>query len=104
MQIYALLMGTQKPALLERDELMELVGKVRRVIKLSHLALATDESSGRIIGMATLTVCHRLAGDFGCIEDVIVDAEYRSQGIEHGLVEILDEKAKNLGLKPYWAE
>lgn len=53
----------------------------------------------RVVGMATLVPIEQLTGRTGRVEDVVVDKEYRGQGIGKRLMELIVAEAKRLGLE-----
>lgn len=63
-----------------------------------HMAVRRTED-GKIIAMATLLVCRKPSGPFGLIEDVVVDKDYRGQGIAKEMLGTLFAKAKELKLE-----
>jgi phosphinothricin acetyltransferase len=48
----------------------------------------------QIIGMASLSTAQTFFGLKGIIEDVVVDKDYRGQGLGRGLIAVLIEQAK----------
>jgi phosphinothricin acetyltransferase len=52
----------------------------------------------RIVGMATLYIIPKIGKKNGLLEDVIVSADYRGQGLGERLVRTVLEMAKSLGL------
>lgn len=65
----------------------------------SVLIVARVQESGLIIGAGTLGVFRTPSGLHAHIEDVIVDAEMRGQGIGEEIVRQLFEVARGMGLK-----
>lgn len=65
----------------------------------SVLIVARVQKSGLIIGAGTLGVFRTPSGLHAHIEDVIVDAEMRGQGIGEEIVRQLFEVARGMGLK-----
>ncbi|MEI7512052.1 MAG: GNAT family N-acetyltransferase [Candidatus Uhrbacteria bacterium] len=75
---------------------------VTNVCQLHHVLVAVDDSlgePGKIVGMATLVVIEQFVGVRGRIEDVVVDQDYRKQGIGRELVLRLHEAAKERRVK-----
>lgn len=66
------------------------------VMEKGHIFAARD--SGKLIGMATLTIITKPTARFGTVEDVIVDKKYRGQGLGRKLMDKLMEKVAELGL------
>ena len=72
---------------------------LRQTADKSHLLLVSDSDTGKIVGLAVLTVAHKLVTpDFGSIEDVVVDSAYRGKGIGKEIVSQLISKARQLKL------
>ena len=73
------------------------------VIHCSHVIIARDRSSQKIVGMAVLAVstptflCHG-----GRIEEVVVEERYRGQGIAHKMMGTLHDAARALFLTELW--
>lgn len=74
------------------------ITKLTELSKNSRLLLALDPKN-KIIGMATLTITIIPTGKSGHIEDVVVDDNFRGQGIGTTLVKKLIIEAKKLHLK-----
>ena len=66
---------------------------------LVHDALFAFAEENNIVGMATLITYNKLTRITGLIEDVVVDEQYRSQGVARRLLEQLIKVARNLGLQ-----
>lgn len=84
---------SKNPRLLTRNTLSDICTE--------HTVLvAMDDAipSKPIVGMATLVVIEQLVGTRGRVEDVVVDREYRRQGIARRLMEELHETAKRHGV------
>ncbi len=64
----------------------------------SKLLLGRIGVEGKVVGMATLAVINIPSGKYGRIEDVVVQKEYRRQGIGKELTQRLIEEARRLGL------
>lgn len=62
------------------------------------LLVARQEEDGRIVGAATLTICPLPTGLRAWIEDVVVDADARGQGLGEALVRALLERAAARGV------
>ncbi|EKB51225.1 GNAT family N-acetyltransferase [Cecembia lonarensis] len=58
------------------------------------IILAYCEHNDQIIGIASMCTYHVISGKKGWIEDVVVDTQYRGQGIGRKLMEKLLEKGK----------
>lgn len=58
-----------------------------------------EDLEDKIVGMATLIRRHQLMGRYGVIEDVIVNASHRGQGLGARLMSGLITRAKILNLK-----
>jgi ribosomal protein S18 acetylase RimI-like enzyme len=72
---------------------------LRLVSAFSHLLLAVDSRSGTVVGMATLAVSHKFsAPDYGSLEDIVVDSQFRGRGIGRELTARLIQKARQLKL------
>lgn len=69
------------------------------VCRNSKFLVARVGTEKMIIGMATLAVIEIPTGRFGMIEDVVVDDQFRGQGIGKSLVMELIKEAKALGLE-----
>lgn len=82
---------TTTPREIDLPELIE-------ISRNSRLLLAREATEGQVIGMATLAIVTILAGRIGRIEDVVVDTEYRGQGIGRCLMERLITEAESIGL------
>lgn len=71
---------------------------LNQVSKTSKILLAINQDN-KIIGMATLAIINIPTGQSGRIEDVVVDSNFRGQGIGATLIKKLIREAKNLKLK-----
>ena len=72
--------------------------KLDEVSKSSKILLAIN-SDNQIIGMATLALMNIPTGISGRLEDVVVDSNYRGQGIGTALIEKIIDESKKLNLK-----
>lgn len=71
--------------------------RVELLLKQGTMLVARDEEE-KIVGMASLYRIDRLDRTIGRIEDVVVDASTRGQGVGRGLMEGLIEEAKKQGI------
>lgn len=71
--------------------------KMNQYSKHSKILLALDQNN-KIIGMATLALVYIPIGVCGRIEDVVVDSNFRGQGIGTTLIQKIISKAKKLHL------
>jgi len=77
-----------------REELVEMAES-----DLVHVFLAQmPDQAGKIAGSATLGTFRTPTGLHGWIEDVVVDQDFRRQGIGKALTEACLEKAREIGL------
>ena len=53
----------------------------------------------RVVGMTTLNFLHRAMGSVGCVDDVVIDEEYRGQGLGKKLMEKVIEAARKRGAR-----
>lgn len=58
------------------------------------ITLAYCEQNGQVIGIASMCTYHVISGKKGWIEDVVVDTQFRGQGIGRKLMEKLLEEGK----------
>ena len=72
--------------------------KLEKVSQNNRLLLALDQDN-KIIGMATLVLVNIPTGNSGRIEDVVVDNNFRGQGIGTTLIKKLIVEGKKLHLK-----
>ncbi len=88
---YLLTLLTQNPNKINSSQLNE-------ISKNAKLLLAVDQNN-KVIGMATLVLIKIPTGKSGRIEDVVVDDQYRGQGIGTALIQKLIIEGKKLHLK-----
>lgn len=74
------------------------ITKLNEISKNSRLLLALD-SKNKIIGMASLAIINIPTGKSGRLEDVVVDTNFRGQGIGTTLIQKIIAEAKKLHLK-----
>jgi len=72
--------------------------EIKTVCWQSRVVVALDEHAS-IKGMATLALVHKLTGDMGVIEDVVVDTAFNGRGIGAALVTKLIDTARACGIK-----
>lgn len=82
---------TRAPRTLKQHDLETLIGN-------AHLLLVRDRDANRIAGTCCLVSYTTLIRRHARVEDVVVDADYRGQGIARKMVEMLLAKAKELGV------
>ncbi len=63
---------------------------------LFQLAAFTDQ---RLVGLASLFVIRKIEIKVGLVEGVVVDEEYRRQGIGTKMMKMLIEKARQIGVR-----
>lgn len=68
------------------------------VMEFSDLFVFRD-AAGAIVGMTTLTIVSKLLGREGHVEDIVVDASCRRQGVGKALMEAVIERARELNLR-----
>lgn len=71
--------------------------RVELLLKQGSMLVARNEEE-KIVGMASLYRMDRLDRTIGRVEDVVVDASTRGQGVGRGLMEGLIEEAKKQGI------
>lgn len=71
--------------------------RIEQLLKQGSLLIARNEEQ-KIVGMATLYRIERLDRTIGRVEDVVVDASTRGQGVGRGLMEHVIEEAKKQGI------
>lgn len=71
--------------------------RVELLLKQGSMLVARSEEE-KIVGMASLYRMDRLDRTIGRVEDVVVDASTRGQGVGRGLMEGLIEEAKKQGI------
>ncbi len=71
--------------------------RVELLLNQGSMLLARNEEE-KIVGMASLYRIDRLDRTIGRVEDVVVDASTRGQGVGRGLMEGLIEEAKKQGI------
>ena len=76
------------------DQLSEIISSPA-----THLFLALDQDSQRILGVLTLAIFRIPTGVRAWIEDVVVDSASRGKGIGRKLCEASIEKARKAGAK-----
>jgi ribosomal protein S18 acetylase RimI-like enzyme len=76
----------------EQTNLKEVLDSENRII------LAFCEDNNEVIGIASMCTYKVISGKKGWIEDVVVDKNFRSQGIGKKLMEKLLEEGKKKGL------
>jgi ribosomal protein S18 acetylase RimI-like enzyme len=64
----------------------------------NRITLAFCEDNNEVIGIASMCTYKVISGKKGWIEDVVVDEQYRGQGIGRKLMEKLLEEGKKKGL------
>ncbi len=79
-------------ARVDRDRLDLLVSS-------NELTLFAAWVDGHIVGLVTLVALPQLTGVRGHIEDVVVDASFRGQGIARALLVAAIERARQLGAR-----
>lgn len=72
---------------------------LEKIFKNEELNVFVARDGEKIIGTATLIALRTLSGYDGEIDDVVVDENYRGQGIGEKLMKTLIEQAQNLGLR-----
>jgi len=69
--------------------------KLTNILKETTIFVARDtENKNKMVGTATLTHITKLTADFGTLEDVVIDENYRKQGIATQLIEEVTKEAK----------
>lgn len=71
--------------------------RVELLLKQGSILVARNEEE-KIVGVASLYRIDRLDRTIGRVEDVVVDASTRGQGVGRGLMEGLIEEAKKQGI------
>lgn len=77
------------PVPMKQDQIKDLLAKE------SFNLFVAKNDKGYILGMLTLTSCGTLTGDKVWIEDVIVDASFRKQGVGRALLQAAVDYARN---------
>lgn len=75
------------------DELAEMVGSPATAV------LVARDGGGRIVGMLTLVVFRLPTGVRALVEDVVVDADHRRQGIAEALTQEAVARARSAGAR-----
>ncbi len=84
---------TRHPRELTRQDL-------EAIVHSCHLLLVRDlDADGRVVGMTSLVRFTTPSAEHGRVEDVVVDEEYRQNGIARRMLEILLSTAKELGVQ-----
>lgn len=79
--------------------------RVEEVMRKEYIFSARDtskkdnNSKGELVGMATLIPLVKLVAFFGNVENVVVDAKYRGQGIGKELIKRIIDKGKMLNME-----
>jgi len=73
--------------------------KVQAIFDRANVFVLGAFDEEKMVGIASLHIVEMIAGSHGLIEEVVVDENYRRQGIARGLVEHLLEEGKNRRLK-----
>lgn len=72
--------------------------RVRRVVQQPSTTVIVAKVDGRVVGSATLIRLLSLVGQFGYVEEVVVDESVRGAGIGRSLIEGLADIARAEGL------
>jgi ribosomal protein S18 acetylase RimI-like enzyme len=72
--------------------------RVREVLRTPSTSVLVAKLDGKIVGMALLLTLTTLAGDSGCVEEVVVDKAARGQHISTALMQSLLDLAAQKGL------
>ena len=73
--------------------------EVERIVNDPNIILTVVRDGERIIGMATLYIIQKLALRSSLLEEVIVDASYRGQGLGRRLIEEVIALGKERGVQ-----
>lgn len=73
--------------------------KVRAIFDKENVFVLGAFDEGKLVGIASLHIVEMFAVTKSLIEEVVVDENYRRQGIARGLMEHLLEEGKNRKLK-----
>jgi len=72
--------------------------RIREVLADAHAVLMTAQDEGRIVGMATLYILPTTEKRIARVDDVVVLAEYRGQGLGERLMRAVIDVAKERGV------
>lgn len=70
-----------------------------RVLASQDTEVWVAKENGRILGMATLFLIHRISGSVGHVDDVVVSPDTQGKGIGRALMEKIIERAKERGMR-----
>ena len=82
----------------ERMQEMGSLDDLKAIVGDSTAALIVAQDAGKTIGMATLYMMKKFGKYGGYVEDVVVDENYRGQGVGEKLMRELIVEAKKAGL------
>ncbi|MFA7209097.1 MAG: GNAT family N-acetyltransferase [Parcubacteria group bacterium] len=74
--------------------------RIKEVMHSGIIMTIRDSAQGNVlVGMGTLIPLRKIFSFCGSIEDVVVDEEYRGQGLGRKIMQILLDKSRALGMK-----
>lgn len=79
---------------LHQDERSTTLSELEAIVHDKNIILMVVRDTDRIIGMATLYVIQKIGRRNGLLEDVIVSAQYRGQGLGERLMRVIIDMAK----------
>lgn len=77
---------------------------LKKVIADKGTRVLTLVDGKKIIGMATLMTALRVSGIHGEMQDVVVDAAYRGQGLGEKLMKAIIVEARKMKVKKLWLD
>src|SRR3989344_7253890 len=75
------------------------ITELRSITEDNDVALVVALDSGKIVGMATLYIITKFSKRNGHVEDVVVDGEYRGQGLGEKIMQALINLARSEQVK-----
>ena len=87
-------MSKVQRALLSVSDKTGLLPYLKKIVEDKNTALIVAKDDGRIIGMATLYMMTKFSKRTGQVEDVVVDGNYRGQGLGEKIIRQLIDMAR----------
>ncbi len=75
------------------------IDRLREVLEKKHAFVLGAFDREKLVGIGSLHIVQMIAGSKGLIEEVVVDENYRRQGIARNITQKLLDKGKDLRLK-----
>ncbi len=75
------------------------IADLQKIVTDTNVVLIVAKDDDHIIGMGTLYMITKLGKNSGLVEDVVVDSDYRGQGLGQKIMEHLIDSARSRGIK-----